>query len=456
MSDVLVIRLEEAHGELAQTRDTLALVRAALGRVDGTDPVSAALLEAEAALGPAGGVEGSAAGAAPPPADAEARFVSAAGRLTSRLLLAVQRLYRAQEELDAALLPGDPQQGLLGVRIDESLQRAVAGLDARRVVSSLAAVCRPLVGADISDEQAARMITLLSQLVPLLNQYHHLCTFVLVHQMAAYRSATKLLTVLLKLFTIMAQKGFCTPEDMQDEPDDSEAGTEFKDIQDGGLGEGEGSKDVSDKLESEDQLEGAYKPGEQPEDANEDVKEEEQGVEMSEDFGGKMQDVEKKEGDDDSDESDHEGDEEPDKQMGEVDGEDQERLDEKALRASNRLLALRAGDWLLVDNVNFCPASPGGVLELSERGVIDGLVPTVRPHPHFRLLLAMDPRHGEISRAMRNRGVEIYMLGPEEGGGLRTSGHLRRSLTAQRRDQRPSVAPPDCSAQGLAAICGAL
>ncbi|XP_037082374.1 midasin-like [Pollicipes pollicipes] len=90
--------------------------------------------------------------------------------------------------------------------------------------------------------------------------------------------------------------------------------------------------------------------------------------------------------------------------------------------------ALRAGDWLLVDNVNFCPASvldrlnallePGGVLELSERGVIDGLVPTVRPHPHFRLLLAMDPRHGEISRAMRNRGVEIYMLGPEEGGGL--------------------------------------
>jgi len=28
-----------------------------------------------------------------------------------------------------------------------------------------------------------------------------------------------------------------------------------------------------------------------------------------------------------------------------------------------------------------------------------------------RLILAMDPRYGEISRAMRNRGVEIYMLG---------------------------------------------
>ena len=34
-------------------------------------------------------------------------------------------------------------------------------------------------------------------------------------------------------------------------------------------------------------------------------------------------------------------------------------------------------------------------------------------HIYFRnrLILAMDPKHGEISRAMRNRGVEIYMLG---------------------------------------------
>ena len=28
-----------------------------------------------------------------------------------------------------------------------------------------------------------------------------------------------------------------------------------------------------------------------------------------------------------------------------------------------------------------------------------------------RLFLSMDPRHGEISRAMRNRGVEIYVPG---------------------------------------------
>jgi midasin len=33
----------------------------------------------------------------------------------------------------------------------------------------------------------------------------------------------------------------------------------------------------------------------------------------------------------------------------------------------------------------------------------------VTPHPNFRLFFAMDPAHGEISRAMRNRGVELFV-----------------------------------------------
>ena len=111
------------------------------------------------------------------------------------------------------------------------------------------------------------------------------------------------------------------------------------------------------------------------------------------------------------------------------------RLVEQASRSANGggrfewvdsllVKALREGHWLLIDNVNLCSASvldrlngllePNGVLTLSERGVIDGEIPTVRPHPQFRLFLAMDPRHGEISRAMRNRGVEIYLFDPDE------------------------------------------
>ncbi|XP_030636974.1 midasin [Chanos chanos] len=87
--------------------------------------------------------------------------------------------------------------------------------------------------------------------------------------------------------------------------------------------------------------------------------------------------------------------------------------------------ALQAGDWLLMDNVNFCSPSvldrlnallePGGSLTINERGVIDGTTPTITPHPNFRLFLTMDSMHGEISRAMRNRGVEIYIPGEHEG-----------------------------------------
>ncbi|KAJ3606919.1 hypothetical protein NHX12_026435, partial [Muraenolepis orangiensis] len=87
--------------------------------------------------------------------------------------------------------------------------------------------------------------------------------------------------------------------------------------------------------------------------------------------------------------------------------------------------ALQAGDWLLMDNVNFCSPSvldrlnallePGGCLTINERGVMDGTTPKITPHPNFRLFLTMDPSHGEISRAMRNRGVEIYIPGEQDG-----------------------------------------
>ncbi|KAK2114048.1 AAA ATPase midasin, partial [Saguinus oedipus] len=54
---------------------------------------------------------------------------------------------------------------------------------------------------------------------------------------------------------------------------------------------------------------------------------------------------------------------------------------------------------------------PGGVLTISERGMIDGSTPTITPNPNFRLFLSMDPLHGDLSRAMRNRGLEIYISG---------------------------------------------
>lgn len=55
------------------------------------------------------------------------------------------------------------------------------------------------------------------------------------------------------------------------------------------------------------------------------------------------------------------------------------------------------------------PTETNGTLTPSERGPVNGEVQVLQPHPNFRLLMATDPSHGELSRAMRNRGVELYL-----------------------------------------------
>lgn len=81
--------------------------------------------------------------------------------------------------------------------------------------------------------------------------------------------------------------------------------------------------------------------------------------------------------------------------------------------------AAKQGHWVLLDHANLCAASvldrlnslfePGGSLVLSERGMVDGGVPHIVPHPAFRVFMTVDPRHGELSRAMRNRGMELWL-----------------------------------------------
>lgn len=81
--------------------------------------------------------------------------------------------------------------------------------------------------------------------------------------------------------------------------------------------------------------------------------------------------------------------------------------------------AMEQGHWILIDNVNLCSTSvldrlnslleKRGVLMVNERGLVNGKVKVVNPHPNFRIFMTMDPTYGEISRAMRNRAVEIYL-----------------------------------------------
>merc|ERR1712196_731773 len=102
---------------------------------------------------------------------------------------------------------------------------------------------------------------------------------------------------LLRVFRVLVSKGYCSDETSEDNGDIN--GMTFEDEQDGtSMGEGEGKRDVTDQLESEEQLLGLKSEQDHDEDTpeNQDSRqlnedEAEQGMEMEGDFEGEMCDL---------------------------------------------------------------------------------------------------------------------------------------------------------------------
>ncbi|KAK8664402.1 hypothetical protein V6N13_084194 [Hibiscus sabdariffa] len=93
--------------------------------------------------------------------------------------------------------------------------------------------------------------------------------------------------------------------------------------------------------------------------------------------------------------------------------------------------AIENGEWIVFENANLCNPTvldrinslvePDGTITVNECGFVDGKPVVLHPHSNFRMFLTVNPSFGEVSRAMRNRGVEIFMMDPywsfEEGSG---------------------------------------
>lgn len=85
--------------------------------------------------------------------------------------------------------------------------------------------------------------------------------------------------------------------------------------------------------------------------------------------------------------------------------------------------AIERGEWVMLENANLCNPTvldrlnsllePSGLITVNERGLVNGEPMVVYAHPKFRMFLTVNPSHGEVSRAMRNRGIEIYLMQPD-------------------------------------------
>nr|XP_036870003.1 midasin [Manis javanica] len=228
------------------------------------------------------------------------------------------------------------QSGHLTKLLEDDFWADVSTLHVQKIISAVSELLERL--KSYGEDGTAAKHTVFSQscclavrLVPMLSRYSDVVLFFLTMSLATHRSTAKLLSVLAQVFTELAQKGFCLPKEFM-EDSAGEGATEFHDYEGGGIGEGEGMKDVSDQIENEEQAEDTFQKGQEKDkedaDSKSDIKGEDNAIEMSEDFDGKMHDEELEEQEEEDDKSDSEGGD-LDKQMGDLHGEEADKLDER-------------------------------------------------------------------------------------------------------------------------------
>lgn len=191
------------------------------------------------------------------------------------------------------------------------------------------------VEGDISSSTRKSLVGLACDVRFLVEHVYSHAMLLLENTASFHACSSKLMYVVMRVFRVLLSKGFCSDESTEDDASDAGGGVEgmtFKDDQDGtGMGEGDGKRDVTDQLESEDQLSGLKNDqddGKQERESrqlNED--EANQGMEMEADFDGEMCDVPDRPQDDETEEK--EGEEELDRELSEEASPDEQVVDER-------------------------------------------------------------------------------------------------------------------------------
>lgn len=233
--------------------------------------------------------------------------------VVDRLLLSVQSILSLHPSSPS--LDQQPDKYILDNEVlSGNLSRALAVESVRNAVD---AVVDHLVGSPSTGRLA-----MMQRMLPFLDVY--LC-FVQNHlyvQCRLVKSSFKLSYVLCRVVLSILQKGFCKPAEVDDES--TGPANQSEEVLDGtGLGHGTGTKDVSDQIQDESQVEG-LRGEETTEDAAKGATDGD-GIEMEE-LAGDVQDVD---GDDNERGSDDGSQTDVDDEVGETDPRDPGTVDEK-------------------------------------------------------------------------------------------------------------------------------
>ncbi|XP_078798874.1 midasin isoform X2 [Oryzias latipes] len=356
-----------------------------------------------------------------------------------------------EEELEAEL--DSLSAGDVCVRLEKLLQTLRGRRDS----------CSPLEFQEVND--ACRRVV---RLHPLLEIYCDMLRYYLTVLVGVHRSTGKLLSVLASIFTELAQKGFCLPQELMP-GGDGEGATEFHDYEGGGIGEGEGTKDVSDKIENEDQVEDTSQEGQEKEEQQEkgDIKSEENAIEMSEDFDGQMHDGDENEEEDKDDESDKEDNEELDKKMGDLGegqtdtldermwGDDENEDEDGSDKEEESGQGMDQGESELVaKDENLDSAEPNKEKKNEEEQTDEDDREQINEQGDQRDFdeNEVDPYHGQQEKAAEPEPMDLpedLALGDDEEGGDEEEGENPFDLDEKAMDQEVKEEEPEDGGEGM-------
>ncbi|CAG0908549.1 unnamed protein product, partial [Cyprideis torosa] len=231
------------------------------------------------------------------------------------LQLAIQELYKTFSSLKNEEAEFPQQNHLTGVLMD-CLSNAWSELRLGKIVDKIQGF---LQDPEVTEADASVVLGYLDEVLNVVEA-------LMQKMFALHHSSCHLLYALSRIFTELCLKGFCLPQESPPDSGEGGDGGSGKEIEGpAGLGEGKGEKDVSGRIETQDEVEDLKRDDEE-EQVQSDAEEAEDGVEMEDDFGGgapNTGDVKGKEEEvnEDEDEDDEEG---MEKKMDDVEEEEQE------------------------------------------------------------------------------------------------------------------------------------